>query len=510
MTSAPSRTDRALVARSVSRRFGAVRALEDVDIEVRAGAVHALVGENGAGKSTLAKILAGVDRPDAGTLTLDGEPYAPGDRAAGRARGVDLVPQQLSLVGELTLVENFLLAGRRRLLRRRAARAALVATLERAGVSVDLDVPTARLSQAHRQLGEIVVALAEGATTLILDEPTASLGPLEVGGLFDHLRSLCDLGTAIVLITHRLDEVRAVADDVTVLSHGRRVHAGPARGLEPAAIATLMVGELSPPAPRAPRTPGEVVVDLRGVSAATDAGTRLDDVTLTVRAGEIVGVAGVAGSGQDALLEVLAGLRAPASGIVRVADVGDPDAAQLLTAGVAWIPEERSDALVPTLSLGETLDVYDVERGAGRRTSSGDAAERLRAFDVRPAVPSLAAGGLSGGNQQKLLLARELGRSWPGTPSGAPRLVLAYGPSQGLDLRAAQAVRERLVAAAEAGSAVLVASHDLEEIRDVADRVVVLYSGRIVADLPASEATTARVGAAMAGLTDPHSAEDTA
>lgn len=510
MTSAPSRTDRALVARSVSRRFGAVRALEDVDIEVRAGAVHALVGENGAGKSTLAKILAGVDRPDAGTLTLHGEPYAPRDRADGRARGVDLVPQQLSLVGELTLVENLLLAGRRRLLRRRAARAGLVATLERAGVSVDLDVPTARLSQAHRQLGEIVVALAEGATTLILDEPTASLGPVEVGGLFEHLRALCDLGTAVVLITHRLDEVRAVADDVTVLSHGRRVHAGPARGLEPAAIATLMVGELPAPAARTPRSPGEVVVDLRGVSAATDAGTHLDDVTLSVRAGEIVGVAGVAGSGQDALLEVLAGLRAPASGIVRVADVTSPDAAQLLSAGVAWIPEERSDALVPTLSLGETLDVYDVARGAGRRASSGDAAERLRAFDVRPAVASLAAGGLSGGNQQKLLLARELGRSWPGTPSGAPRLVLAYGPSQGLDLRAAQAVRERLVASAEAGAAVLVASHDLEEIRDVADRVVVLYSGRIVADLPASEATTARVGAAMAGLTDPHPAEDTA
>jgi simple sugar transport system ATP-binding protein len=508
VTTASAQTDRALVARSVSRRFGSVRALEDVDIVVRPGAVHALVGENGAGKSTLAKILAGVDRPDTGELELGGRPYTPRDRADGRAEGVDLVPQQLSLVGELTLVENLLLAGRRRVLRRRSARADLVAALERAGVAVDLDVPTARLSQAHRQLGEIVVALAEGATTLILDEPTASLGPLEVGGLFDHLRALCDLGTAIVLITHRLEEVRAVADDVTVLSHGRRVHAGPARGLEPAEIARLMVGDLPEPAPRAPRAPGEIVVDARAVSAVGENGTRLDEATLTVRAGEIVGVAGVAGSGQDVLLDVLAGLRIPASGTVRVAGRLAPDAAELLRAGVAWIPEERANALVPAMTLADTLKVYDVARGlrgrrADRASRRADAAERLTAFDVRPAVPALAAGGLSGGNQQKLLVARELGRAWPDSPSGAPRLVLAYGPSQGLDLRAAQAVRERLVAAAEAGAAVVVASHDLEEIRAVADRVVVLYSGRVVADLPAPEATTARVGAAMAGVLDP-------
>jgi general nucleoside transport system ATP-binding protein len=505
VTTALVQTDRALVARSVSRRFGAVRALDDVDIVVRPGAVHALVGENGAGKSTLAKILAGVESPDAGTLTLGGAAYAPRDRADGRAAGVDLVPQQLSLVGELTLVENLLLAGRRRLLRRRSARADLVGALERAGVAVELDVPTARLSQAHRQLGEIVVALAEGATTLILDEPTASLGPVEVGGLFEHLRALCAQGTAIVLITHRLDEVRAVADDVTVLSHGRRVHAGPARGLAPAEIARLMVGDLPEPAVRAARAPGDVIVDVRGVSAASATGTRIDDVSLTVRAREIVGVAGVAGSGQDVLLDVLAGLRAPAAGTVRIAEVVAPEAAQLRAAGVAWVPEERSDALVPALSLADTLDVYDVARGAAaprreRTATRARAAERLQDFDVRPPVPSLAAGGLSGGNQQKLLIARELGRVWPGTPSGAPRLVLAYGPSQGLDLRAAQAVRERLVATAEAGAAVVVASHDLEEIRAVADRIVVLYSGRIVADLPAAEATTARVGAAMAGL----------
>ncbi len=504
MTSVTSETDRALVARSVSKTFGSVRALDEVDFAVRPGTVHALVGENGAGKSTLAKILAGIEPADAGAMTLAGAPYAPRDRAAGKARGINMVPQQLSLVGELSLVENLLLVGDGRIARRREARALLARTLERAGVVVDLDAPTSRLSQAHRQLGEIVVALAEGATTLILDEPTASLGPIEVGGLFDHLRALCDLGTAIVLITHRLDEVRAVADEVTVLSHGRRVHYGPARGLSAGEVARLMVGELPDPALRAPRERGEAVLAVTALTATSETDAAVADLSLTLHAGEIVGVAGVAGSGQNTLLEVLAGLRAPASGTVSFDGTTAPTALQLLRGGVAWIPEERADGLVPTLSLGATLALYDAARGAApsRRARAADraAADRLRDFDVRPPVATLAAGGLSGGNQQKLLIARELGRPWPGSAAGAPRVVLAYGPTQGLDLRAAQAIRDRLIAAAEAGAAVLVASHDLDEIRGLADRILVLFSGRLVADLTPAQATTARVGAAMAGL----------
>ncbi|KAA9136151.1 ABC transporter ATP-binding protein [Microbacterium caowuchunii] len=505
MTAPVITTDRALAARSVSKAFGAVRALDDVDIVVHPGTVHALVGENGAGKSTLAKILAGIESADAGRMTFGGAAYAPRDRAEGKARGVNMVPQQLSLVGELSLVENFLLVGERRIARRGAARRLLTETLGRAGVSVDIDVPTASLSQAHRQLGEIVVALAEGATTLILDEPTASLGPVEVGGLFAHLRQLCDLGTAIVLITHRLDEVRAVADEVTVLSHGRRVHHGPARGLSANEVARLMVGELPDPAPRTPRPRGEAVLAAEAVSAASDTDSALHDVTLTLHAGEIVGVAGVAGSGQNTLLDVLSGIRRPSSGRLVFGDRTDPRAVELLRGGVAWIPEERSEGLVATMNLADTLALYDAAQGAAEpRAERGSRRERattaLAGFDVRPPVPTLAAGGLSGGNQQKLLAARELGRRWQGTTDGAPRAVLAYGPTQGLDLRAAQAIRDRLVDAAEAGAAVLVASHDLEEIRAIADRVVVLFSGRLVADLPADEATTERVGAAMAGL----------
>ena len=501
----PFETDRVLAARSVSKSFGGVRALVDVDIDVRPGRVHAIVGENGAGKSTLARILAGIEQPDAATMTLGGIPYRPRDRAQARRLGITMVPQQLSLVGELTLVENMLLVGDDRLARRGRARTALAGTLARADVAVDLDVPTARLSQAHRQLGEIVVALAEGAQILVLDEPTASLGPLEVGGLFAHLRALRGLGTAIVLITHRLEEVREVADDVTVLSHGVRVHRGEAAGLEPRRIAQLMVGDLPAPAPRTPREPGAVAIEARDVVAASARDAALDGVSLSVRAGEVVGIAGVAGSGQNLLMDVLAGFVRPAAGDVRVAGASG-GARATLAAGVAWMPEERAEALAASISVGENLDVYAHATGARaprepRAARRARRADVLRAFDVRPPEPSLPAGGLSGGNQQKLLVARELGPS--GAGDGRPVAVLAHGPTQGLDLRAAQAIRERLVAAAEGGAAVLVASHDLEEILAVADRVVVMFAGRVVADLPVAEASTERLGAAMAGIEEP-------
>ncbi len=499
MTLSPQEMDRVVLARSISKNFGPVRALSEVSLTVRPGAVHALVGENGAGKSTLAKVLAGIERPSAGSMTLGGSAFAPRDRADAKNRGINMVPQQLSLVGELSLVENYLLAGRRRLANRRSARALLAATLERARVEVDLDAPTASLTQAHRQLGEIVVALAEGAHTLILDEPTASLGPLEVGGLFEHLRSLCALGTAVVLITHRLDEVRQVADDLTVLSHGQNVHHGSATGLEPAEIARLMVGELAAPPPRAARTPGEVVLEARGVVAGSLRDARLDGVDLTVRSGEVVGIAGVAGSGQNLLLDVLGGFVKPERGSVTLAGApAGASAAGLLRAGMAWIPEERSEAVVPTMSLKENLGVYATAIGAAAVPAGAPSAEaRLRAFDVRPAHPELVASGLSGGNQQKLLAARELG----GDP--APRAVLAYGPTQGLDLRASQAIRERLVELAAQGAAVVVASHDLDEVLAVADRVVVMFGGRMIVDLPVGEAGTERIGRAMAGLAEP-------
>lgn len=498
--SAPSaEADRALSARSVSKRFGATQALSEVDLHVTPGRIHALVGENGAGKSTLAKILAGIEAADSGSMAIGDTPYSPRDRADAKARGVNMVPQHLSLVGELSLVENLLLVSPRRLLRRRWAEALLKETLERAGVAVEVSVPVQSLTQAHRQLGEIVVALAEGATILILDEPTASLGPHEVGGLFSHLRALCELGTAIVLITHRVDEVGSVADDVSVLSHGRLVHHGPARDLDAQRIAHLMVGDLPPVAARPKANPGEVMVSLESVSADSGSDAPVTNLDLVVRSGEVLGLAGVAGSGQNTVLDVIAGLATPTAGHVRVGDRRDGDAVEVLRDGLAWIPEERSEGIVPQVSLADTLYLYDSAVGAtARKGRKSDAGTMLRSFDVRPSDPATPAGSLSGGNQQKLLVARELGA----VADGAPRVVLAYGPTQGLDLRAAQAIRERLVAAARSGAAVLVASHDLEELTGVADRIAVMYSGRLVADWPIDDVTPRAVGAAMAGLTE--------
>ncbi|MBA8817139.1 simple sugar transport system ATP-binding protein [Microbacterium halimionae] len=497
-------TGRVLTARSVSKSFGTVTALDDVEIVVRPGRVHAIVGENGAGKSTLAKILAGIEQPDHAVMSIDSEPYAPNDRADARALGINMVPQQLSLVGELSLTENLLLVAPERIARRSHARALLAKTLSLAGVDVDIDAPTSSLGQAHRQLGEIVVALAEGARTLILDEPTASLGPVEVGGLFAHLRALCALGTGIVLITHRLDEVSDVADDVTVLSHGVDVHSGPTRGLDARRIAQLMVGDLPEPAPRAARDIGEIVLQAVDVTAAAARDSQLTNVSIALRAGEITGIAGVAGSGQNLLMDVLAGFVTPVTGQVLL-DGSPAGAVDILRGHVAWIPEERSESLVPNLSTGDNLDVYRHTAGVRAQRHPRRAEQRrtheaaMREFDVRPANATIPASGLSGGNQQKLLVARELGLGLPG--SGTPRVVLAYGPTQGLDLRAAQAIRERLIACAEQGAAVLIASHDLEEILEVADRVLVMFAGKIVTDLPVAEATTDRLGSAMAGIT---------
>lgn len=511
MTSSPNGTDRVdLSARSVSKTFGSVHALSDVDFDLSPGRVHALVGENGAGKSTFAKILAGIQPADSGTISINGVQTTVLDRAHAKTLGINMVPQQLSLVHDFSLVDNFLLGSRGIVADRARARALLRETLQRADVAVDIDIPTGRLSLAHRQLGEIVVALAEGARLLILDEPTASLGPHEVGGLFEHLRSLCEHGTSILLITHRLDEVGGVADDVTVLSRGRRVHSGPTAELDPGRIAHLMVGELPPARERVDREPGAPVLILDRVGAASDSDSALTDVSLTVHSGEVVGVAGVAGSGQNLLVDVIVGLADATAGTITLGGDRLARPVDLLSRGVAWIPENRADGIVPGMTVGANLGVYAAAtdaaargRVAARFPSRGAAAVTTRtallnAFDVRPPLPGLGAALLSGGNQQKLLVARELDAAW--ADGATPTLVVAHGPTQGLDLRAAQAIRDRLVTAAERGAAVMVASHDLDELLGVCDRILVMVGGRIADDIPAEVATPERIGRAMAGI----------
>ena len=483
----------ALVLRGIHKRFDGVRALDGASIEVRAGRVHALLGENGAGKTTLMRVAFGMVRPDAGTVAIEGRTHRPASPADAIRHGLGMVHQHFALVGAMTVAENVALGGRGRFDPRAAERRVEVLG-EATGIRVDPRARVADLGVGAQQRVEIVKALARDARTLVLDEPTAVLAPAETRELLAFLRRFADAGKAVVLITHKLRDALAVADDVTVLRAGRTVLAAPAAALSELALARAMLGEGSvadpalagevlPASAAAPAAhPGDApVARLAGVSVADDRGVvRLREATLDVRRGEIVGVAGVEGAGQRELLRVLAGRLAPVAGSI----AGAPS--------VGFVPEDRQrDALVLDFSLVENV----VLAGAGeRRGRIAWGAERTRAAallaerDVRASGVEARVGTLSGGNQQKLVLARELG--------GRPALVVAENPTRGLDVRAAAAVHEALRAARAAGSGVVLHSSDLDELLALADRIVVVHDGVLRASPPDREA----VGRAMLGL----------
>ena len=507
----------AFEAVGVSRRFGATQALDGVDFDLRAGEIHALVGENGAGKTTLAKIVAGALRPDSGTLRLFGEPYAPRRRSDGSAAGVAHVRQQLSLVRGLTVAQNIELGRPRglsgpggpsrwrpwpRAFNARAARA----EVERLAAELDLAVPADQLVDdlplAVRQQAEILISLAWGARLLILDEPSSALGPLETDALIALCLRLRDEGTPIIYISHRLPELARLADRLTVLRQGRVVTAGEdVAGADLRRIAELMIGDISLLEVERPGIePGDVRLEAGGLQLAAEHGPGLRDVSLRVRAGEIVGVVGVAGNGQDELAAVLTGQTRPDAGTVHVdgTDVTG-SAAAAIGAGVALLPEDRTAGLAADFSLAENLIArrvadapfarFGVRRRAAVRRHARSLAER---FDVRPPEPALRAGSLSGGNQQKLMAAREMERD--------PAVLVAAGPTKGLDPHAGRSIRDRCFDAAARGGAVVIISADLDEVAELSQRVVVLSGGRVTDRFGVEEMTSARLGAVMAGL----------
>ncbi|MDB4959667.1 MAG: putative transporter ATP-binding protein [Myxococcales bacterium] len=479
----------------LDKRFGVREVLRRARIEVAAGTVHALVGENGAGKSTLVKILAGVLRADAGTLSVAGKvaSVARWDRTAARAAGLGIVQQHGAFAGTLSVVENAVLGvePRRMIsvggLRFRGPVLDLETTAdelralgERIGLAIDPWARAGELSLGAAQRAEIVAELHHGAKFLILDEPTAVLTPIEVDGLLATLRKLADEGTTIVFVTHKLDEVRAVADAVTVLRGGETVATFTKRdGLDVGAIARAMVGadlpapaQVAAPAESAPR-----VLALQGVGIGRD----LREIDLEVRAGEIVGVAGVDGNGQRELALAIAGL-ALHRGRIQIGerDVTAWSPARRLATGLAHIPEDRQhgglvlDASVAdNLSLGRT-DItgrFRIARGKVTRF----AAVRIAELDIRPPDPEAIVRALSGGNQQKVVIGRELSR--PNL-----RVVVASQPTRGVDLGAVVRIHDRLRATAIAGAGVLVISADLDELLALCHRVVVLLRGRIVGE----------------------------
>jgi simple sugar transport system ATP-binding protein len=498
----------AVAALGITKLFPGVVANDMVDFEAATGEVHALLGENGAGKTTFCNILTGLYRPDEGQLLLDGKAVRFHSPRDAHAAGVFMVHQHLRLVESMTVAENVALSSTRKhafRLSRLSVEREVAAAAERYGMAVDPRARIWQLSLGERQRVEILKALYRGARILILDEPTTVLTPQEADQLFVSVRELAAAGSTIVFISHKLPEVLAAAERVTILRKGRSICSVPTEGTSPDELAALMVGHevVSAELRRAePSETAQPVLEVDGVSAQSDLGTAaLDNVSLEVRAGEILGIAGVAGNGQRELAEVVTGLRAATSGTVRVCGSelhrGDPRAA--IGLGVGYVPEDRlSVGTSPNLSISDNIVLKSYrspDMGKGPLLSSRQAAKRagelMERFDVRAPGPKTLLRQLSGGNIQKVLLAREL--------SSSPRVLVAASPTRGLDVGATGYVRKVLADTARGGVGILLLSEDLTEILELADRIAVLYNGRVMGVVAAGDADREGIGLMMAG-----------
>jgi simple sugar transport system ATP-binding protein len=515
-----------LELRGITKRFGSLVANDHIDLTVQPGEIRALLGENGAGKTTLMNVLYGLIQPDEGEILLDDEPTAiHSPRDAIRAR-VGMVHQHFMLVPVFTVAENVTLGTEpvRRpatpavnlgglrvpplglpsigLLDRRKARRDVLELSERFGLHVDPDALVEDLPVGVQQRVEIIKALLRDASVLVLDEPTAVLTPGETEDLFRIMRELREGGRSIIFISHKLREVQAVADNVTVIRRGKVVGERPP-STSSVELASLMVGRsVQLRVSKEPARPGEVVLDVQDLSVHGERGEQsVRDVSFQVRAGEILGVAGVQGNGQTELCEALMGLR-PSAGAIHLdgADLSHASTRDRLRAGIGYVPEDRSeDGIVGEFSVADNLilDVYDRPPYASGIALNLDAiresaARRVEEYDVRTTSVQTPASTLSGGNQQKVVVAREMGRD--------VKALLASQPTRGLDVGSIEFVHKRLVAQRDAGAAVLIVSSELDEIYALADRIAVMYEGRIVAFCPPT-IPEQELGLLMAGST---------
>ncbi len=536
----------AVALHGITKRYGAVTACDHVDLTLRAGEIHGILGENGAGKSTVMKILIGLVAPDEGRIELHGAPTVIHDPQTAAALGIGMVHQHLSLVDPLTVWENVVLGDRVRL-NRTAARAQVRATAEHYGLDIDPDARVGSLSAGLRQRVELIKCLRRDPRIVILDEPTSVLTPAESEALFRTLRDVVAREQrAVALVSHKLAEVLHATDVVTIMRQGRVVHQVATAETDAQALATAMVGrrvslrasaaavgatdELEPTADIAhvgdANDAGEAGTGTTGTTDTTDSGTTgtadtrpvvlelrdvtvrehgvalLDGLSLRVHAGEIVGIAGVEGNGQHVLADVLSSLRLVDTGTIQVrgAAIRAGQAGQMWRHGVAVIPEDRHDSgCVLDMSVAENLLIDRIDQVApmgliDRAALHSRARQMMEEFDVQAAGPDQTFASLSGGNQQKVVLARELSQN--------PTVLVAAQPTRGLDVGAIEYMTARLRRAAAEGIGVLLISTELEEILDLSQRILVISRGRIIGDIDRAEATTERLGLLLGGMGD--------
>lgn len=496
-----------LELRGITKRFPGVLANDDVTLKARSGTVLALIGENGAGKSTLMNVLSGLYRPDAGEILIDGQVQhfeGPGDSIAA---GIGMVHQHFMLVPVFSVYENVVLGveptGAMGILNRRKGRAEVKEISERYGLAVDPDAIVETLPVGIQQRVEIIKVLLRGAKILVFDEPTAVLTPQEVEEFFGIVAELKARGATIIFITHKLKEALAIADDITVLRAGRVVGTADPKSATPEELAAMMVGrDIDLKVAKAESTPGAAVLELHDVTMVDDFGRPvLTSISLEVRAGEIVGIAGIQGNGQTELVEAITGILPVASGqiIVEGKDITNESPRHRHAHGMAHVPEDRTHmGMVGSFTVQENLilDSYYASpysrKGRLMRSAIGESAvELVERFDVRPPLIDNLGSALSGGNAQKMIVAREFSRDVP--------LVICAQPTRGIDVGSIEYIHEQIVRKRDEGKAILIVSTELDEIFALADRILVMFDGMVVAERVTSQTTPMEIGLFMAG-----------
>jgi len=502
--------DPAVRLSGITKRFPGVLANDDVDLTVERGSVHALLGENGAGKTTLMNVLYGLYQPTSGTVSVTGEPRDFGSPREAIDAGIGMIHQHFMLVDPMTVTENIVLGNEPRkwgglVVDEDAAREAVVELRDRYGFDVDPDAAIEDVSVGVRQRVEILKALYRGAEILIMDEPTAVLTPQEVEDLFAVFEELTDQGKTIIFITHKLGEAMEAADEITVLRDGRNVGTTDAAGADRESLAEMMVGrEVLMEVEKPPANPGQPILDVSDLTVENDRGvTAVKNLSLTVRDGEILGIAGVDGNGQAELVEAISGLRTAEAGQIRLGEESITDWSRLkrIKNGMAYIPEDRQERglvmdfdLVENGILGSQHSKPYGTNGQIDWESAQDHADTIvEEFDVRPANTDVTAVSLSGGNQQKFIVGREFQRD--------PRLMLATHPTRGVDVGSTEYIHDRLIELRTEGTGVLLISSKLDEVQALSDRLAVMYEGELVAVVDPEAVTDEELGLLMAGET---------